>query len=637
MINSTVASPDQSIFSKRIRIAFIVFFLLCIGLNLYCSFIGFKNPIGFHHSFRRAQTAMSAFYTIIDGYKIAYETPVLGAPWSIPMEFPLYQWTMATWTILTGMPLEMSGRLVSLFFFYCCLPVIFLFGRSLGLSRTQALLPLCLTLLCPIYIYWSRTIMIESMALFFSLSFLFCFIRFRQQGNRWLLALAVACGILGGLVKITTLFVSSIPVILCGASDIFNVLREQHGNPNVLKRLASVTGKYALALGIPVVIAVVWTHYADSIKAQNPLAGFLLSSNLTTWNFGTFDFRFSKQLWKTYILYLKYTQIGPLLGLVVLVPLFITKSPIRIWGVIALCTYLAGPLVFSNLYFVHDYYSYANTIFLLFAMSCGLLTLQRLRWGEAASLVLLVMLGVFFGYCYTGSYAHEQSTPASVPPQLMLLKIVTHPNEILFINDQDWNPYGPYCAQRRAIMNKQHFGLNEPKLQKSIALTGLEKITAVSGKHLSADMFAFFKLFPKPIFSNIYLRRDVYKRAYKTLFHVDLDASGPPELLRVWYWQNQFSLAVAPGGAFALPVPASARSFTAQVILPQQKQMNSASYQGYCTDDSAAQQLVFERTFSQSAEPLTVALPEKNCQHLVIMRNPQDTTKLSFWTEMNFH
>ena len=453
MTDTPTASPALPRPSRAIRNTLVIVFLLCLGLNFYCSLIGFSDPISKHHAFRKAQTAISAYYTVRDGFKLAYETPVLGAPWSIPMEFPLYQWTVASVTMLTGMPLDVAGRLVSLFFFYCCLPVIFLLARSAGLGRAQSLLPLCLVLLCPLYIYWSRTFMIESMALFFSLSFLLCFTRYRLQPRNWLLALAVGCGILGGLVKITTLFVSSIPVIIWGASDIFTAFRKRGKDTGKIKELFKTAGVYALTLGVPVVLAVLWTRYADSVKARNPLADFLLSSHLTAWNFGTFGFRFSWKCWQGYFDFMQTAQIGPLVGLCALLPLAIWKSPLRNWGILALCAYLGGPLVFSNLYYVHDYYSYANTVFLVLAMSFGLLSLQRLRWGGAASLVLLLLLGISFGSCYVRGYLPDQAFSTLVPPQCLLLRQVLDPDEVIFINDQEWNSYGPYYAQRRALMN----------------------------------------------------------------------------------------------------------------------------------------------------------------------------------------
>ncbi len=568
MTDTTNTPPMHARSSRGVGMALSVLFLICLGLNFWAGGIGFSDPISSHHGFRKAQTAISAYYTIKDGFKLDYETPVMGAPWSIPMEFPLYQWAVAAWTMLTGMPLDMAGRLVSWFFFYCCLPVIFLLGRSLGLSKSQSLLPLCLILLSPLYIYWSRTFMIESMALFFSLSFLLCFIRYRTESKRWLLALAVVCGILAGLVKITTLFISSVPVIMLMGADTWRALRD----PNRGKALARTALTYALALGIPVIIAVIWTRYADSVKAQNPMAGLIISSNLTKWNFGTFGFRFSHKCWAGYTQFMRETQIGPLAGLVVLAPLLL-KTPFRRWGLLSLCAYLAGPLVFSNLYYVHDYYSYANTVFLLLAMACGLLALQSLRWGGAASVALLVLLGCSFGYGYFKGYLPDQAFATPIPPQCTFIRQVTDPDDVVFLNDLTWDSYGPYYMQRRALMNYDKWPLSNPKLQKAIDLTGIESITAASIKNPSQELLELFQLVPVPIFADIYLRGDLYARAYQRLFDVDLNASGPASLLHVTYQDNTFGLSVRPGGSFALNVPKNAVRFSAKLFAPSQQQL----------------------------------------------------------------
>src|SRR5262245_52526842 len=55
--------------------------------------------------FRQYQTATTARYVVRDGFQLAYETPVLGPPWSIPMEFPVYQASVAAVVRTTGMAL----------------------------------------------------------------------------------------------------------------------------------------------------------------------------------------------------------------------------------------------------------------------------------------------------------------------------------------------------------------------------------------------------------------------------------------------------------------------------------------------------------------------------------------------------
>jgi hypothetical protein len=50
-------------------------------------------------------------------------------------------------------------------------------------------------------------------------------------------------------------------------------------------------------MGIPLLVSIYWNAHADGLKELNPLADFLLSENLTHWNFGTLDQRFSPAVW----------------------------------------------------------------------------------------------------------------------------------------------------------------------------------------------------------------------------------------------------------------------------------------------------------------------------------------------------
>ena len=97
----------------------------------------------------------------------------------------------------------------------------------------------------------------------------------------------------------------------------------------------------------------------------------------------------------------------------------------------------------------------------------------------------------------------------------------------MFLNDLTWDSYGPYYMQRRALMNYDKWPLSNPKLQKAIDLTGIESITAASIKNPSQELLELFQLVPVPIFADIYLRGDLYARAYQRLFDVDLNGFGP--------------------------------------------------------------------------------------------------------------
>src|SRR5215470_15813086 len=75
--------------------------------------IGWTHGIFDAHPFRQTQTAVSVYWMLQGGPLLAYHTPVLGYPWAIPFEFPLYQWLVAGLVALSGASIEVAGRGVS--------------------------------------------------------------------------------------------------------------------------------------------------------------------------------------------------------------------------------------------------------------------------------------------------------------------------------------------------------------------------------------------------------------------------------------------------------------------------------------------------------------------------------------------
>ena len=78
--------------------------LLCgslLGWGLSAS-RGWDTPGMLGHEFRQTQTALSIQAMQREGFRLDYPTPILGKPWSIPMEFPLYQLAVSSYCDLTG-------------------------------------------------------------------------------------------------------------------------------------------------------------------------------------------------------------------------------------------------------------------------------------------------------------------------------------------------------------------------------------------------------------------------------------------------------------------------------------------------------------------------------------------------------
>src|SRR5262245_12839637 len=119
------------------RVALVVF-VLALGFNAWGVSVGWKNINLPGHEFRQTQTGISAMFIQREGnFSLAYPTPVLGKPWSVPFEFPLYQWTVVVVSNTFHLPLVEAARVVSAACFYAFLVPLCLLLRRLGLNGTQ--------------------------------------------------------------------------------------------------------------------------------------------------------------------------------------------------------------------------------------------------------------------------------------------------------------------------------------------------------------------------------------------------------------------------------------------------------------------------------------------------------------------
>jgi hypothetical protein len=418
-----------------------VLFAAAGAFFLGASAVGWNNSLLDDNGFRQTQTAISAYYMVGRPPTLAYETPVLGPPWSLPFEFPLYQWLVAGLVTLLGTPLEQTGRLVSVAFFLLSLVPANALLHRLRLAREYRLMVLSLALVSPFYIFWSRTFLMESTALCFGLSYLAFAVACRERPGLKPALGVLVMGTLAALVKITTFATCFLGVVLILAYTAFHWK----------------TGRRLWAQGllhaVPVVLALAWTHYADGVKAQNQFGQFLTAQALHEWNFGTLEQRLNPESW---------AAIGRRLGLMVghlgmvavsLVGLFLAG---RRWLEVGFCALLAfsGPVIFLNLHVVHEYYPYANGIYVIAAVGIALAALMErggvYRRGAAYLLVALLAVSAFRYVQYF--YPKQSLNRLQEINVAQAARRVTQPAEVLLIVGCDWSPEIPYYGGRRALM-----------------------------------------------------------------------------------------------------------------------------------------------------------------------------------------
>jgi hypothetical protein len=411
---------------------------------------GITQPLLDEYSFRQTQTALSAYWLLHGGPWLAYETPVLGAPWAAPFEFPVYQ-LLAAGVAHLGVPLDVAGRLVNFAFFVACLWPLRLLARSIRLSETAFWFAAILLVSSPLYVYWSRTFMIESSALFFGMLWLACLARYvNDRKARWVVA-AILAGCMGVLAKSTTFPAFGLLGGITAAAVLYREWRA--GTP--LPKLAGTTLTFAAIGCVPLVVGTVWVWYSDVVKSANPIGTHLTSSALMTWNFGTLAQRLDGSKWLDAMVPRTLPQtlgnLWPVTLLTILAGL--ERRQVSLWIAASLLGFVTPFLLFTNLYFIHSYYPYASALFLPVAAGIALDRIFSARW-RPVGLALLVVLAGSQLHFFQRNYAHYLfSNPAADNTYMasQIVKTSTPADSSILVFGTDWSSIVPYLSERKGL------------------------------------------------------------------------------------------------------------------------------------------------------------------------------------------
>jgi 4-amino-4-deoxy-L-arabinose transferase-like glycosyltransferase len=447
------ADPPAAVAAAgRVRLMLVL--LAYLGLVSF----GFGPELTDDHAFRQTQTAITAHFIHGLGDLWRYETPVLGPPWSVPFEFPLYQALAKGLSVVAGLSLETAGRLVGVGAMLLCVWPLTRIAQALGAGQPAWVL--APVFLAPLYVFWSRAFMIETTALLFALIYLDMLLRMLRTGRarRWWLAGLVVSGLLAALVKVTTL----LPLMLLAGLAMAWLAWQVVGRRTDAKLLGSLL----LAHLLIVVPAWVWLAHADALKAANPVGAFLTSQALTQWNFGTPAQRLDPQVWfqvADHAADMLFPLPEPmrgfkalLVGIWLAVFVFFLRrcdSDRRVQVAAVLALFLAPFLVFTNLHRVHTYYQAANGVFLLLAF--GLAAEGALASGGRARRAVPWAFGLSVLALGVASFCdlHVKGTQAGQLREISAqLQAQTSADEVVAITGQDWSPVIPYQAGRRALM-----------------------------------------------------------------------------------------------------------------------------------------------------------------------------------------
>jgi hypothetical protein len=440
--------PRQNLLPIALLTLIIVFFISINTFNI-------KQPILEEHSFRQTQTAITAFYINKNEFKFDYETPVVGEPWSIPFEFPIFQYLAVFVSKVGGISLTASGRLVNLIFTLAsCLPIWFGL-RALKVNSEAIYFALLLFLSAPVYLFWAGTFMIEGAALFFTLTFIYYAIKLinGEYEVRSFILMALFM-VLATLQKVTTL----LPPLLVVTPIIFLSIYMDKGKSFYMKL------RYVLALSAIVLLSLsigyIWVSYTDITKAHNLIGNKLTSTAIKYWNYGTLDQRLSADFWVNLILMRSIWKSSfAFLGILVTAYflIFVKDKKIKRIVLASLLLFMLPFMFFANLHMVHNYYQSSNLVFLCIAV--GISLSYSLSYIGMQSVLFRYMIICFFLasniYYYYSDYFPKKLLEFSNHRTILIsdyLRSSTDSDDrVIWLGGFDWSSEGAFYSQRKSL------------------------------------------------------------------------------------------------------------------------------------------------------------------------------------------
>jgi len=428
------------------KLPFTLTLLVLVGVQAAVLGYWLNYPLLDEHAFRQTQTALTAYWLLKDFDLLHYITPVLGAPWAIPFEFPLYQLFVALLAeFFPYLGFDAAGRIVSWCFSIASVYPLARIVTRYAQNETAGLTAACFYLACPFYLFWGRTAMIESTALFFSLMCLWWFICLGDSPSWRFAALATLSGICAALVKVTT-----IPAyMLAGYAHIF-----------CIRRKTALFNRDAILFILPGTLSLLavylWQAHADQVKMLNDIASKLTSVNLSQWNFGTLAQRLSADTWHRLIQRIFKEILSPpgTIALVLGAAAFFRVTPglNKLFAAASLVVFALPLLIFTNLHYVHNYYQTACAIALL-ASFAFLISPRNGNLGRyhaaAVILISIFLVSGFVRYPKRIEKALQNETLAAAE----IVRLNTPQDSAILVYGYDWSSEIPYYAQRKALVS----------------------------------------------------------------------------------------------------------------------------------------------------------------------------------------
>lgn len=455
------------------------------------------QPLVEFEAWRQTQTAISAYWMSEEGWRIAYQTPVLGYPWEIPLTAPIFESITVFVAWITRIPLDPAGRLVSFAFLLACLFPARTIFRKLHVPNEAFWIFASLLIASPIYLFFGRNFLIETAALFFTLVAVRHAIDLMEEkpslGSSLLFALFAS---LGMLQKASTALG---PILVLFVIVAWTHLRRRRFRVPPL----DVIVKIGVAFAIPALATIAWFAYAGEIKKRNEMMSSIHSNErmFRDWVLANNRLRFDPSVWRM-ILWDRVIvgSAAGFLGLLALIGGALVGGP-KTRGIIAAGFALfAAPAVISitHHHFL-PYYQTANAVYIIAVVSICLAAV--LRWWNAKAVAAALVCAVFVAfslYSYKKDYWRytskqlTEATSSTLAVSDVIRRYTPDDSGIVVFGlvstgsiqpYEGWSGEIQYYSRRKGLTvdgNKRRF--ERAKLAPQSYLGGMELGAIVSGK-----------------------------------------------------------------------------------------------------------------------------------------------------------
>ena len=424
-----------------------LYITLWVVIGLLVRISRLNDSIYERFSFRQTQTAFGIRYFANESLNpFTAQVPVLGPPWKIPFEFPIFQLIASLPTKYLSIEEAISGRITATLFFLLSSILLFLILQQTN-GKSVARISMPIFLLTSFSLEWGSAVLIDWLSVALTLWGIYLLILHKKTNSSFSINLMFALVVLvfASLTKVTTTvpWITAFVIFFVAKSLMFKFRK------NVII-ITVLTSSF-----LPFIL---WNSFADTVKSENPFTEWLVSDSMNTWNFGSLGQRLQPTNYFTIFEKIDNLIFGSSIYLIIIITLvvFIQKTNIIFFN-FYLFTGIFAVAIFFNLYVKHDYYLiaiYPAIIAMIsIILSSGIESLVGTRKYRVVSKLPVIFVVILTYISPLGkSYLIEYRTDGGIPIASQYIMSETEKNSKIIMLGCDWDPTILFFAERKGLM-----------------------------------------------------------------------------------------------------------------------------------------------------------------------------------------